>query len=111
MKSFTRLLSWLWNTGSHKEKVAALVVFGFFVAVYFLIPSQIPVAFVRSGEDIGYSPRFFPRVVAVFTIILSLILLIRSYSKSATPDALEGPRKGILGTKPVMRAMPVIIII
>lgn len=107
MKLFIKVFSWLRNRGSTREKVAALVLLGFWLTVYFAIPSQVPVAAIGKEAPLAYSARFFPYVITILAIILSFVLLIQSLTR--TPSAMEGG-KGILGVQQVRRIAPVIVI-
>ena len=111
MKSFTKINSWLGKRGSRKEKVAALVVLAFFVAVFFLIQPQISMRAVHKGAELAFSPRFFPYILVLFAIIMSLVLVIRSFVARGAPEAALGPRKGIWGVEPIRRATPVVVIV
>ena len=107
MKLLIKVFSWLRSRGSTRQKVAALVLLGFWTAVYFAIPSQVSVAAIGEEAPLGYSARFFPYVITILAIILSLVLLIQSLAR--TSGAAEG-RKGILGVEQVRRIAPVLVI-
>lgn len=86
--------------------MAALVLLGFFMAIYLAIPSQVPVAALGKEAPLGYSPRFFPYIITILAIILGLVLLIQSFAR---PSGVEGG-KGILGVEQVRRITPVVAI-
>lgn len=106
MKLFIKIPSWL-KRGSRREKVAALVLLGFFMAIYLVIPSQVPVAALSKEAPLGYSPRLFPYIITILAIILSLGVLIKGFAR--TSGVAEGG-KGILGVEQVRRITPVVAI-
>lgn len=107
MKLFIKVFSWFRSRGSTREKVTALVMLGFFTTVCLAIPSQTPITALGEDAPAGYSPRFFPYIVTVLAIILSLGLLIQSLVRTSRVVE-EG--KGILGVEQVRRAAPVLVI-
>ena len=110
MKSFTQIVSWLKSKGSTREKVAGLVVLAFFVLVFFAIPHQVPPS-PNETDPLARSPRFFPYLVTIMAMVLSVGVLIRGFfgSSADTSGHLEG-RQGVLGLAQVRRVAPVILI-
>ena len=95
-----------WIKGNAKEKSAAVFIMAIFLTIGLAIPSQVklPPLFQHS---LANSPRFFPYIISTTGGIISLIIFIRSFSR--TPGEAEGG-EGILGMIQARRVAPVIVI-
>ena len=99
------VLSRFWNKGNTKEKTAALVVLGIFVIIYLAIPWQVPAAAMKNAP-LGMSPRFFPYLISYAGLIMSFIVVVRSFFSAKGPP--EGG-EGVFGVRQVKRAGPVVV--
>ena len=102
----TKTFYWLRDKGSTKEKVGALVLLAFFLAISVVTPSQVSEGILAEGESLAMSPRFFPYVVTIVGAFMCLLILIRSFCTSGVSQEGEGN----LGVKQIKRAGPVIVI-
>ncbi len=106
MKHLVKVYSRLKSRGGMREIVVALVVLAFFAFVFSFIPLQVPPP-LSEGDPLARSPRFFPYLVTIPAIILSLVLLIQSFAR---PSGVVEGGKGILGVEQVLRITPVVVI-
>ena len=102
----TKTFYWLRDKGSKKEKIGALVLLAFFLAISAVTPSQVSEGILAEGESLAMSPRFFPYVVTIVGAFMCLLILIRSFCTSGVSQEGEGN----LGVKQIKRAGPVIVI-
>lgn len=79
------------------NRVIALLLTAFFSLFLLIVPWQTSNKGIPPGSPIISSARFFPRFLAFLGCLLSLVLLVRSISKSAASNELyDVPKKANL---------------